>query len=297
MTDDPAVLLLVDDDEAKRYVATWLRRAGPHGDRGGHRAEGAGPGQRRRAGPARRQPARHQRLRGLPADQGRPADRGDPGDPGVRHRGRRRRPGAGPDPGRRRLPGRSGRARGTAGHGGRRAAVLPRPAARRAIGGPADRADQRDAGHQRRRRPSTGWPGPRPPGQPGSSARRPCVVLAMPDGQTRRTSASPQQPQPRQRGGPAELADRIAGPVLAAGQISAAAVHPARRLAPADPGQHAARATSAWPSPGRSRAGRRWPGRRRGRACPARRNCRSSASSSSSSRWPSRPCAPSPRST
>jgi CheY-like chemotaxis protein len=29
MTDAPAVLLLVDDDEAKRYViATWLRRAG-----------------------------------------------------------------------------------------------------------------------------------------------------------------------------------------------------------------------------------------------------------------------------
>ena len=52
------------------------------------------------------------------------------------------------------------------------------------------------------------------------------VVLAMPDGQTRRTSASPQQPVPRQRGGPAVLADRLAGPVLAAGQISAAAVLP-----------------------------------------------------------------------
>ena len=41
-------LLLVDDDEAKRYVlATWLRRAGHTVDRGGHRARGARP----RSGP------------------------------------------------------------------------------------------------------------------------------------------------------------------------------------------------------------------------------------------------------
>jgi CheY-like chemotaxis protein len=52
------------------------------------------------------------------------------------------------------------------------------------------------------------------------------VVLAMPDGQTRRTSASPLQPVARQRGGPAELADQLAGQVLAAGQLSAATVLP-----------------------------------------------------------------------
>src|SRR6202041_2923157 len=49
----------------------------------GHGARGPGPGRGGRADPARRAPARHQRLRRLPADQGRPADRGDPGDPGV----------------------------------------------------------------------------------------------------------------------------------------------------------------------------------------------------------------------
>jgi CheY-like chemotaxis protein len=52
------------------------------------------------------------------------------------------------------------------------------------------------------------------------------VVLAMPDGQTRRTSASPRQPVPRQRGGPAALADQVAAPVLAPGQVSAATVIP-----------------------------------------------------------------------
>jgi DNA-binding response OmpR family regulator len=52
------------------------------------------------------------------------------------------------------------------------------------------------------------------------------VILAMPDGQTRRTSASPQQPAPRQRGGPAVLADQVAGQVLAPGQISAATALP-----------------------------------------------------------------------
>jgi CheY-like chemotaxis protein len=52
------------------------------------------------------------------------------------------------------------------------------------------------------------------------------VVLAMPDGQTRRTSASPQHPEPRQRGAPSGLADRIAGRVLGPGQSTAAAVIP-----------------------------------------------------------------------
>ena len=46
------------------------------------------------------------------------------------------------------------------------------------------------------------------------------VVLAMPDGQTRRTSASPQHPEPRQRGAASGLADRIAGRVLGPGQTA-----------------------------------------------------------------------------
>ena len=50
------------------------------------------------------------------------------------------------------------------------------------------------------------------------------VVLAMPDGQTRRTSASPQLPEPRQRGAPSGLADRIAGQVLGPGQRTAVAL-------------------------------------------------------------------------
>jgi len=52
------------------------------------------------------------------------------------------------------------------------------------------------------------------------------VVLAMPDGQTRRTSASPQHPEPRQRGAAPGLADRIAGRVLGPGQGTAAALIP-----------------------------------------------------------------------
>ena len=71
MSDAPAVLLLVDDDEAKRYVmATWLRRAGHtviEVGTGREALEKAGSGG---TGPARRQPARPVRLRGLQADQG-----------------------------------------------------------------------------------------------------------------------------------------------------------------------------------------------------------------------------------
>jgi CheY-like chemotaxis protein len=50
------------------------------------------------------------------------------------------------------------------------------------------------------------------------------LVLEMPDGQIRRTSASPEQPEPRQRGAPRELADRITRRVLAAEPASGAAV-------------------------------------------------------------------------
>jgi CheY-like chemotaxis protein len=48
------------------------------------------------------------------------------------------------------------------------------------------------------------------------------VILAMPDGQVRRTSASDTRPEPVQRGGPAGLADAVVGRVLGAGEASVA---------------------------------------------------------------------------
>src|SRR5580692_3870842 len=48
------------------------------------------------------------------------------------------------------------------------------------------------------------------------------VILEMPDGQVRRMSASPQHPGSTQRGGPAGLADQVAGHVLSAGRANAA---------------------------------------------------------------------------
>ena len=48
------------------------------------------------------------------------------------------------------------------------------------------------------------------------------LFLEMPDGQIRRTSASPERPEPRQRGAPHGLVDQVAGRVLGAGQTSAA---------------------------------------------------------------------------
>ena len=66
-------VLLVDDDEAKRYVmATWLRRAGHTVTEAGTGAEALASGGRGRAGPARRQPAGHERLRRLPQIKGDP---------------------------------------------------------------------------------------------------------------------------------------------------------------------------------------------------------------------------------
>ena len=57
MTDAPAVVLLVDDDEAKRYLqATWLRRAGHTVVEVGTGRE-ALEGRLRRTHPARRPPA------------------------------------------------------------------------------------------------------------------------------------------------------------------------------------------------------------------------------------------------
>ena len=48
------------------------------------------------------------------------------------------------------------------------------------------------------------------------------LVLEMPDGQIRRTSASPAHPEPRQRGAPRGLADRVIAGVLGAGRTSGA---------------------------------------------------------------------------
>jgi CheY-like chemotaxis protein len=48
------------------------------------------------------------------------------------------------------------------------------------------------------------------------------VILEMPDGQVRRTSASPQRPEPVQRGGPAGLADRVVEYALGAGEANTA---------------------------------------------------------------------------
>jgi CheY-like chemotaxis protein len=47
------------------------------------------------------------------------------------------------------------------------------------------------------------------------------LILEMPDGQVRRMVASPQHPEPRQRGGPAGLAGQVVEYVLGAGQVSA----------------------------------------------------------------------------
>ena len=48
------------------------------------------------------------------------------------------------------------------------------------------------------------------------------VILEMPDGQVRRTSASPQHPEPAQRGGPVGLADQVAEYAFGAGEANTA---------------------------------------------------------------------------
>jgi CheY-like chemotaxis protein len=50
------------------------------------------------------------------------------------------------------------------------------------------------------------------------------LILVQPDGQLRRTSAAPGQPAPAQRGGPAETGERIAGRLLGPADTSAAAM-------------------------------------------------------------------------
>jgi CheY-like chemotaxis protein len=48
------------------------------------------------------------------------------------------------------------------------------------------------------------------------------LMIEMPDGQIRRTSASPEQPEPRQRGAPRGVAELVTGRILAQGQASGA---------------------------------------------------------------------------
>jgi CheY-like chemotaxis protein len=48
------------------------------------------------------------------------------------------------------------------------------------------------------------------------------LMVVQPDGQLRRMSAGPGQPEPQQRGGPVELAERVAGQLVAPGESSAA---------------------------------------------------------------------------
>jgi CheY-like chemotaxis protein len=52
------------------------------------------------------------------------------------------------------------------------------------------------------------------------------LILELPDGQVRRLAASPQHPEPVQRGGPVDLVDKVVGQVLGAGQANAAMMVP-----------------------------------------------------------------------
>jgi CheY-like chemotaxis protein len=52
------------------------------------------------------------------------------------------------------------------------------------------------------------------------------LIFEMPDGQVRRTSSSPAQPQPVQRGGPPELMERVIGLALRGGEANAAMTIP-----------------------------------------------------------------------
>ena len=66
------------------------------------------------------------------------------------------------------------------------------------------------------------------------------LTLEMPDGQSRRTSASPGSPGTVRRGGPPGLAGRVAGLVLGPGQASAIATVRSGRLARHRARQHVA---------------------------------------------------------
>ncbi|MGD0605373.1 MAG: SpoIIE family protein phosphatase [Streptosporangiaceae bacterium] len=61
------------------------------------------------------------------------------------------------------------------------------------------------------------------------------LIVEMPDGQARRMSASPAHPEPAQRGGPAGLVDTVAGYALGGGEVNVAVmvpVHDWLRLVP-----------------------------------------------------------------
>ena len=75
------LILLVDDDPAKRYtIAKTLIRAGFEVQEASNRRRGPAAGRlSARPGHPRRQAAGHRRLRGLPAHQVRPGDLRDPG--------------------------------------------------------------------------------------------------------------------------------------------------------------------------------------------------------------------------
>jgi CheY-like chemotaxis protein len=64
-------------------------------------------------------------------------------------------------------------------------------------------------------------------GAAGVFAAEAIAILEMPDGQVRRMSASPQRPEPAQRGGPLGLADKVAGYALGGGEVNVAMMVPA----------------------------------------------------------------------
>ena len=91
------------------------------------------------------------------------------------------------------------------------------------------------------------------------------VMLEMPDGQVRRTSASPQHPEPVQRGGPAGLADKVVRVRARCGRGRTPPSWSRGRTGCAWSPTARCGAMSAWRRPGPSRTGRRWrwPSRRR----------------------------------
>ena len=294
----PATLLLVDDDEAKRYVmTTWLRRAGHtviEAATGGEALEKVGAAELVLLDVNLPDMSGYEVCRRIKADPRTaaiPVIQVSATAITVSDRAH------GPDPGRRRLPDRADRTRGTARRRHGRAALFPRPAARRADRVPAGRADQRRRCDINAAETFDGLARAAAAGAARIFAAQAVVILEMPDGQVRRMSASPQHPE-------AAPARRPARPGRPGGRARARrrADQRGRRWSRARTGcgwSRTARcgATSAWRRPGPSRTGRRSRSPSTATAYPARRSGRSCASSCSRSRSRSRPCAPTPRST